>query len=124
MTSASLNSLAPILVPSTKQALTLLVVLHRLLIRPDAGLDLPCNGLQGGVRCGTAFAGIAFVFDQVVGFDLVVRPALGQRRQRLLGHLRRRETCGLQVKELLGDGRLFALPGFVDRRLGALKGRL
>jgi hypothetical protein len=64
------------------------------------------------------------MFDQGVGLDLVVRPALGQRRQCGLGHLGRLETFGLQVKELLLDGLLFALSRFGDGRLGALKGRL
>jgi hypothetical protein len=47
----------------------LLVMPHRLLIRPDASLDLPCDGLQGSARCWTAFAGIALVFDQGGGFE-------------------------------------------------------
>jgi hypothetical protein len=64
------------------------------------------------------------VVDQVGGFDLVVGPALGQGHQRIVGYRRRREPCGLQVKELLGDGLLFALLGFADRRRGALQGRL
>jgi hypothetical protein len=102
----------------------LVLLLQRLLIRSDADLDLPCNSLQGGTRCGTTFAGRAFVCDQMGGFDLTVCPALGQGRQRVVGHRRRHKPCGVQVKELLGDGLLCALLGLDDRRLGALKGRL
>ena len=78
-----------------KAGLDLLAVPHRLLIRPDVGLDLPRAGLEGRARCGTAFAGIAFVFDQVEDVDPVIRPALGQRRQGLLGRLGRVESVGL-----------------------------
>ena len=110
--------------PKHEASLDLLVVLNRVVIRTDLGLDWPLDGLQWGARCGSTFAGIVLVFTHAVGCDLVVRPALGQGRQRLLGHFRRLDTLGVQVKVWLFDGRRFALPGVVDRRLGALKGRL
>src|SRR5262245_4923812 len=36
-------------------------------IRMNLRLDLPLAGLEGGARCGTAFAGVAFVFRQMRG---------------------------------------------------------
>ena len=45
--------------------LDVLVGPQHLLIGSDASLDLPCESLQGDARCGTAFAGIACVCDQV-----------------------------------------------------------
>ena len=53
------------------------------------------------------------VCDQGGGVDLGVRPARGQCRQRVLGHLGRLETCGLSVKAWARDGRLFARPSLV-----------
>ena len=55
------------------------------------------------------------------GVDLGVRPARGQCRQRVLGHLGRLETCGLSVKAWARDGRLFARPSLGDGCLGALQ---
>ena len=107
-----------------KARLALLPLLKRLLIRPGVGLDVPLDRLQRRVRCRTAFACIAFVCDQAVGSDLVLGPAPGQLCERFLGHLGCLETLGLQVKELLCDGCLIALPRGVDGGLGALIGRL
>ena len=88
------------------------------------GLDVPLAGLAWCVRGRAAFTRIAFMFAQVGDCDLVIAPARGQCRQRLLGGLGCREALRLQVKELLVDGLVFALSRFVDRRLGTRKGSL
>ena len=102
-----------------KTRVALLAVLKRLR-RPDVGLDLPRAGLAGRARCGTAFTGIARVFGQLGGRQLVILPALHPH----LGRLGCRKALGLQVKELLSDGLLFALRGFLEPGGGALKSRL
>ena len=80
--------------------------------------------LSGGARCWTTFAGVVFVFAQVIRLDAVIRPALGQRRQGILGGLGRAKALGLQVKECFVMASMFALCGFGERGGGALKGRL
>jgi hypothetical protein len=57
-----------------------------LVCRPNVDLDLPRADLAG---CATAFAGVAYVFGQVGGLNLVILPALGHRRQGILGCLGR-----------------------------------
>ncbi len=64
MTSALSNSLPSILVP-------------RLVIRTDLGLDLPRDGLGWGARCGSTVASVVFVCAQLIGLDAVIRPVLG-----------------------------------------------
>ena len=54
----------------------------------------------------------------------MIRPALGQCRQRLVGRLRRRDAFGLEVKEPPLDRLIFTWSGVVERGLGALKGGL
>jgi hypothetical protein len=104
--------------------LELLPVPNRLLSGPHVRLNLPLRVFERCVRRGTAFGGVAFVCDQVRGLQLVIQPALGQRCQRVLGRLGRREALGLQMKERLFDSGVVALRGFIDRGLGTLKGGL
>jgi hypothetical protein len=110
--------------PQYKAGLDLLVVLNRRVIRMDLGRDLPLDGLEWGARCWSTFAGVVCVFAQMIRLDAVIRPVLGQRRQGILGGAGRTEALGLQVKELLGDGLMFALFGFGEWCCSALKGRL
>ena len=87
----------------------------------DLGLDLPLDGLERYARCGTAFASIAFVFSQMRGLNAVILPALGQRCEGSLSGLGCAKALGLQMKELLVDGLVFALFGFLQRCLCTLK---
>ena len=93
-------------------------------IRPDPGLDLPRDRLDWAGRCRTAFAAVAFVLDQSVVLDLVILPTLGHGGQSGLGSFGCLKACGLQMKELLFDHLIFALLGFADCDLGALKSGL
>jgi hypothetical protein len=76
---------------------------HDRRMRPDVGLDLPCARVDRHARCRAACARLALMVAQVVGVDLVRRPALGQCRERLLGRLRRREAFRVEGQELLVD---------------------
>lgn len=73
----------------------LLVLLNRLVIRPDVRLALPLDGLEGRVRRGTAFASVAFVFAQRRGLDAVILPARGQRCEGLLRGFGGAQALGL-----------------------------
>jgi hypothetical protein len=100
----------------------LLVLLDCLCIRPNLGLPLPRHRLA---RCGgrrAAFVVVAFVFDEGVGINLVLPPALLECGQSGMSGLRRLKACGLQVKEWLLKGGLFALLGVGDTGLSALTG--
>jgi hypothetical protein len=110
--------------PEYKAGLDLLVVLNRCVIRTDLSLDLPLDGLEWGARCWSTCAGVVFVFAQMIRLDAVLRPVLGQRRQGILGGAGRTKALGWQVKELRGDGLMFALWGFGECRCSALKGCL
>jgi hypothetical protein len=94
--------------------MAMLLVLNGRFSRPDVGLDVPGEGLDRQVRCRAAFARVALMVAEVVGVDLVRRPALGQCRQRLVSRFRRREACGLEVKELL----------CATRRIDGMRGNL
>src|SRR4030095_10178142 len=92
-------------------------------IRMDLGLDLPLDGLEGRTWGRTAFTRVAGVFSQLRGLDAVILPALGQRCEGILSGLGGAKALGLQVKELLCDGFVFALFGFVERGFGTFKSR-
>ena len=63
------------------------------------------------------------MFDQAVGFHLVVGPPFRQSGARRWRRLRRFNALGLQVKEVCFDGGKFALLGFADPGFGTLQGR-
>ena len=102
----------------------MLVLFYGVLIRMDLRLDLPLAGLEWRARCGTTFASVAFVLRQMRGRNVVILPALGQYRQGLLSGLGCAEAFGLEMKELLCDGLVFALFGLLQRGLRPLTSRL
>jgi len=102
----------------------LLWVLHGCVRRPDVGRDVPVDGLDRQARCRAALTRVACMVAAVGGVELMIRPARGPCRQRLVGRFRRREACGWEVQELWVDGRTFAWPSMVERGRGALIGRL
>jgi hypothetical protein len=101
--------------------LGLLVLRNRFVIRMDLGLDLPFGGLEGCTRCGTAFASVALVWSQMRELNAVIPPALGQHGEGLLSGFGGTKALGLQVKERLRDGIVFALCGVVARGFGTFK---
>jgi hypothetical protein len=107
--------------PTTGVAL--LLVLNGRFSRLDMGLELPGDGLDRQARCRAALARVAFMVTEVGGVALVIRPALGQCRQRLVSGFRRREALGVAVKERRVDRLTCAVPGVVERGRGALIGR-
>jgi len=95
-----------------------LVLRKRVVICTDGRLDVPRGGHEGRVRRGTAFARVACVFGERRGLEAVLRPALGPCAAGLLSGCGSAHAWGLQRQEVRGDGRGFALGGFLQRGFG------
>ena len=109
--------------PQDKAVVDVRVVLNRLVIRTDVGLDVPCESLKGGTGGGATCAGVVLVCAQVLRVDAVVRPGLGSRCQGRLGGAGCTKALGVQVKPLRGARLTVARCGFGECRGGALTGR-
>jgi hypothetical protein len=107
-----------------KAGLRVLGLLYGVGIRMDLRLAVPRARLAGRAQCGTAFASVTFVFRQRRRRTAVILPVRGQDRQGLVSGLGGATALGLEVKELLGDGLVFALGGFLQRGLRTLQSRL
>jgi len=95
--------------------------LSRLVIGMDGGLDGPRDGLERRVRCGTAGAHIALVCRQRRGRPAVRRPALGQRCAGIGRGVGGAKALGLQGQERLGNGRVCARGGVLQRGVSTCK---